>query len=204
MFKHTIPSILPLILHSLTWKVKTKDNDVFLTFDDGPHPEITPWVLQELKKYDAKATFFCIGHNIEKYPNTYQQILALGHSVGNHTYNHLNGWRHSQKDYFNNIEACAKVVKSNLFRPPYGRIVPWQIAKLKAKGYNIVMWNILTCDYDKNVDAAKAIATSVNATKAGSIIVFHDSAKAEAQLKKILPEVLQQLSQNGFQFKALS
>jgi peptidoglycan/xylan/chitin deacetylase (PgdA/CDA1 family) len=204
MFKHTIPSILPLILHSLTWKVKTTDNDVFLTFDDGPHPEITPWVLQELRKYNAKATFFCIGHNIEKHPDTYQQVLALGHTVGNHTYNHLSGWRHSQKDYFNNIDACAKVVKSNLFRPPYGRIVPWQIPKLKAKGYNIVMWNILTCDYDKNVDVAKAIAATIQATKAGSIIVFHDSAKAEAQLKKILPEVLHRLSQKGFQFKALS
>lgn len=204
MFKHTIPSILPLILQSLTWKVKTTDNDVFLTFDDGPHPEITPWVLEELKKYNAKATFFCIGHNIEKYPNIYQQVLSLGHTVGNHTYNHLSGWLHSQKDYFNNIEACAKVVKSNLFRPPYGRIVPWQIPKLKAKGYNIVMWNILTCDYDKNVDVAKAIAATIQATKAGSIIVFHDSAKAEAQLKKILPEVLHRLSQKGFQFKALS
>ncbi len=203
MFKHTIPFFLPIITPQLTWKVKTYDKTVFLTFDDGPHPEITQWVLQQLDTYNAKATFFCVGDNVAKHPETYQQILANGHATGNHTYNHLSGWSHSQNAYFNNIEACAKLVKSNLFRPPYGRIVPWQINKLTAKGYKIIMWDILTRDYDKEVNIQHAINTTVNSAKPGSIIVFHDSVKAQAQLQQLLPVILQQLSQKGFQFKAL-
>jgi peptidoglycan/xylan/chitin deacetylase (PgdA/CDA1 family) len=204
MFKHTIPFFLQRIMPSLTWMVKTNDKAVYLTFDDGPHPEITSWVLEQLNRYNAKATFFCVGENIAKHQDTYNTILARGHAVGNHTYNHLSGWSHSQNAYFNNIDLCADLVKSNLFRPPYGRIVPWQIQKLKAKGYEIIMWSILTRDYDKDIDTRQAISATVNNTRPGSIIVFHDSLKAEHQLKKMLPEVLQQLSQKGFQFKSLS
>jgi peptidoglycan/xylan/chitin deacetylase (PgdA/CDA1 family) len=204
MFKHTIPFFLQRIMPSLTWMVKTNDKAVYLTFDDGPHPEITSWVMEQLNRYNAKATFFCVGENIAKHQDTYNTILAQGHAVGNHTYNHLSGWSHSQNAYFNNIDLCADLVKSNLFRPPYGRVVPWQIQKLKAKGYDIIMWSILTRDYDQDIDTKQAISATVSNAKPGSIIVFHDSLKAEHQLKKILPEVLQQLSQKGFQFKSLS
>lgn len=204
MFKHTIPFFLPLIIPSLTWKVQTNDKTVFLTFDDGPHPEITPWVLDELERYNAKATFFCVGHNVTKHPETYRQVLDRGHAVGNHTYNHLSGWSHSQNAYFNNIDACAEVVQSNLFRPPYGRIVPWQIAAIQQKGYKIIMWDILTCDYESSLDINRALATTVRNTQPGSILVFHDSIKAEAQLKQLLPQVLQQLSDKGYQFKSLA
>jgi peptidoglycan/xylan/chitin deacetylase (PgdA/CDA1 family) len=204
MFKHTIPFFLPLIIPSLTWKVQTNDKTVFLTFDDGPHPDITPWVLDQLSGYNAQATFFCVGANVSKYPQTYQQVLDRGHAVGNHTYNHLSGWSHSQNAYFDNIAACAAVVKSNLFRPPYGRIVPWQISRIREKGYKIIMWDILTRDYESTLVVNDALSATVKHTKPGSVIVFHDSLKASAQLKQLLPQVLQQLSAKGYQFKSLS
>jgi peptidoglycan/xylan/chitin deacetylase (PgdA/CDA1 family) len=203
MFKHTIPFFLQLIIPSLTWKVQTSDKVVYLTFDDGPHPDITPWVLEQLALFNACATFFCVGDNVVKHPETYQRVLAQGHAVGNHTYNHLSGWSHSQNAYFNNIDACAAVVKSNLFRPPYGRFVPWQIDKIQQKGYQIIMWDILTRDYDETLDIENALAATVRNTKPGSIIVFHDSLKAANQLKQLLPRVLQQLSNKGYQFKSL-
>lgn len=203
MFKHTIPFFLPLIIPSLTWKVQTSDKVVYLTFDDGPHPEITPWVLGQLAQFNAQATFFCVGDNVVKHPETYRQVLSLGHAVGNHTHNHLSGWSHSQNAYFNNIDSCAEVVNSKLFRPPYGRIVPWQIDKIKQKGYEIIMWDILTCDYEADLNIENALTATVNNTKPGSILVFHDSVKAANQLKQLLPQVLQQLSNKGYQFKSL-
>jgi peptidoglycan-N-acetylglucosamine deacetylase len=204
MFKHTLPFFLPLLIPSLTWKVETNDKVVYLTFDDGPHPEITPWVLDQLKAYGAKATFFCVGQNVVNHPKTFQSVLYEGHKVGNHTFNHLSGWSHSQNAYLQNIDACAEVVNSRLFRPPYGRVVPWQIDTIKQKGYQIIMWDILTQDYNANIDIQNAITTTIRKTKPGSIIVFHDSVKAEAQLKQILPAVLQELSSQGYKFKSLS
>jgi peptidoglycan/xylan/chitin deacetylase (PgdA/CDA1 family) len=203
MFKHTIPFFLPLIIPTLTWKVKTHDKVLYLTFDDGPHPEITPWVLQQLESYQAKATFFCVGQNVEKHSATFEKVIAAGHAVGNHTFNHLSAWSHSERAYLNNIDACAKWVNSDLFRPPYGRIVPWQIQKIKDKGYEIIMWDILTRDYDHKIDIEQSIAATVKHAKPGSVIVFHDSVKAGNQLKQILPEVLKQLAQQGFHFKSL-
>jgi peptidoglycan-N-acetylglucosamine deacetylase len=204
MFKHTLPFFLPLLIPSLTWKVETNDKVVYLTFDDGPHPEITPWVLDQLKAYGAKATFFCVGQNVVNHPKVFQSVLNGGHNVGNHTFNHLSGWSHSQNAYLQNIDACAEVVNSRLFRPPYGRVVPWQIDTIKQKGYQIIMWDILTQDYNANIDIQNAITTTIRKTKPGSIIVFHDSVKAEAQLKQILPAVLQELSSQGYKFKSLS
>jgi peptidoglycan/xylan/chitin deacetylase (PgdA/CDA1 family) len=203
MFKHTIPFFLPLIIPALTWKVQTNDKSVYLTFDDGPHPEITPWVLEQLSLFNAKATFFCVGANVTRYSETYRRILDHGHAVGNHTYNHLSGWSHSQNAYLSNIDACANVVKSNLFRPPYGRVVPWQINTIKQRGYQIVMWDILTRDFESDLDIQHALAATVKNTKPGSIIVFHDSEKASHQLKQLLPHVLQQLAAKGYQFKSL-
>jgi peptidoglycan/xylan/chitin deacetylase (PgdA/CDA1 family) len=203
MFKHTIPFFLPLIIPSLTWKVQTNDKVVFLTFDDGPHPDITPWVLGELSRFNARATFFCVGRNVVQYPETYRQVLAGGHAVGNHTFDHLSGWSHSQNAYFSNIDACARVVSSKLFRPPYGRIVPWQISSIRQKGYEIIMWDILTRDYDAGVDIGQSVKATVQNTKPGSVIVFHDSVKAANQLRQLLPQVLQQLSAKGYHFKSL-
>lgn len=204
MFKHTLPSFLHFMIPSLTWKVQTNDKVVFLTFDDGPHPEITPWVLQNLKVYNAKATFFCVGENVTKFPGTYNLILSHGHATGNHTYNHLKGWTTPNQQYYDNVSRCAAVVKSKLFRPPYGRIGLRQIKSLQKQGYQIVMWDILTRDYEAGVDIKKAIETTVNEAQKGSVIVFHDSVKAQNQLQQILPEVLKGLSEKGFTFKQLS
>lgn len=204
MFKHTLPSFLPLMIPSLTWKVQTNDKVVYLTFDDGPHPEITHWVLQTLEEYNAKATFFCVGENVTRFPGTYHSILNHGHTTGNHTYNHLKGWTTPNQRYYENVSRCATLVKSKLFRPPYGRISPLQIRALKKQGYRIVMWDILTCDFDATIDIQKALDTTVKAAQKGSIIVFHDSEKAKKQLQQLLPEVLKQLSERGFTFKQLS
>jgi peptidoglycan/xylan/chitin deacetylase (PgdA/CDA1 family) len=203
MFKHTIPFFLPLIIPSLTWKVKTKDKVLFFTFDDGPHPTITPWVLNELKQYNAKATFFCVGENVTAYPDTYRSVLEQGHATGNHTYNHLKGWTTANDLYYANIDKCAAVVQSKLFRPPYGRISLNQIKAVKQKGYQIVMWDVLTCDYEKTLDVPKAINDCIKAISEGSVIVLHDSEKAEAQLKTILPALLKHFSAKGFTFAHL-
>jgi len=203
MFKHTIPFFLPLIMPSLTWKVKTKDKVLFFTFDDGPHPTITPWVLGQLKQYNAKATFFCVGENAATYPDTYRSVLEQGHATGNHTYNHLKGWTTPDKTYYANIDRCAAVVKSHLFRPPYGRISLKQIREVKRKGYQIVMWDVLTCDYEKTLNVQQAIADCIKAISPGSVIVFHDSEKAEARLRQILPALLQHFSAKGYTFAHL-
>jgi peptidoglycan/xylan/chitin deacetylase (PgdA/CDA1 family) len=187
---------------SITWKVKTPDKAVYLTFDDGPHPEITPWVLGELYKFNAKATFFCVGENVVKYPNVIKKILENGHAVGNHSFNHLKGWKTPNKVYFDNIEHCAQVLPSTLFRPPYGRITLSQFYQLKKK-YQIVMWNILTRDYDANLDADEAFKKIIKYIGKGSVIVFHDSIKAKKNLKILLPKVLMYLNNNGYEMKSL-
>ncbi len=188
----------------LTWKVKTGDKTVFLTFDDGPHPEITPWVMEQLSRYNAKATFFCVGQNVERHPAIYRQVLEAGHQTGNHTFNHLNGWRTPANEYLNNIERCAQVVNSKLFRPPYGRIGRRQLQALRKQGYQVVMWDVLTCDYEQDLDTDKALKNILRSIKPGSIVVFHDSLKAQKQLQILLPKVLQHLAINGYTFKTLS
>lgn len=195
-------SILKSLFPSLIWEVKTLEKEVFLTFDDGPHPDITNWVLGILKIYDAKATFFCVGENVCKYPEVYEKILALGHSVGNHTYNHLNGWKVRNREYFQNIEKANTFIDSKLFRPPYGRIKSSQIRKLKQE-YSLVMWSILTYDFDKNVTPEKCFQNSISSTKGGSIIVFHDSLKSSDNLKHALPRFLEHYSQKGYSFSKL-
>lgn len=202
MFKHTIPSILPLITPSLTWKVKTADKTLFLTFDDGPHPDITPWVLNQLSTYNAKATFFCVGDNVRKFPDVYKQVIDEGHRTGNHTYHHLNGWKTPDDQYFADTELAQQLIGSNLFRPPYGRLTRSQMKTL-SKTYRIIMWDILTRDYDKFIDAEAALITIKKYIRNGSVIVFHDSGKAEQNLKIMLPEVLKYYSAKGYVFKSL-
>lgn len=193
-------------LLSLFLEVKThvpsQLNEVYLTFDDGPHPEITPWVLDVLDQYQAKATFFCLGKNVEKYPSVYEQILKKGHSVGNHSYSHPYGGNTNTQIYVQDVDRASKIINSTLFRPPYGRITPRQYWELK-KRYSIVLWDVLSQDYDLTQSPEKIIDRVLKKTKPGSIIVFHDSDKASALLKKTLPFILEQLIIRGFCSKAL-
>lgn len=172
------------------------DNEVYLTFDDGPHPDITPFVLDLLKEYDAKATFFCIGNNVLKYPFIYKRIIDEGHSVGNHTYQHLNGWKTSDKDYLEDIIHAQKYIDSKLFRPPYGRITRFQTQAIKAI-FKIIMWDILSGDFDQKISGEECLANVLTNITAGSIVVFHDSEKAFGRLSYALPKTLQFLKDNN-------
>ncbi|MFM2207973.1 MAG: hypothetical protein RL213_1948 [Bacteroidota bacterium] len=180
----------------------SKEKVLYLTFDDGPIPEVTPWVLEQLDHFGAKATFFCIGNNVRKHRNVYQRILQSGHSVGNHTYHHLNGWSTFNSDYFKDIELCNRLVGSELFRPPYGKIRPTQIARLKY-AYRIIMWDVLSRDYDRNLTGETVLNTVLENSRPGSIIVFHDSLKAEERLRYALPKVLEHFSAKGYRFVSL-
>ena len=187
---------------SLVWSISTNKKVLYLTFDDGPIPEVTEWVLAELKEFNAKATFFCIGDNVKKYPEIFQQILDDGHAVGNHTFNHIKGWSTKNEAYYNNIKECAELIDSKLFRPPFGRIKKSQFKHLQ-KEYKIVMWSILTWDFLKNLDKDHALKTTLNKTKRGDIITFHDSLKAEENMKYLLPKWLKYFDEKGFKFEVL-
>lgn len=189
------------------WKVPVTDRTVFLTFDDGPHPVITPWVLNELKKVGARATFFCIGKNVEQHPAIYQQILSEGHITGNHTYSHLNGWHTRTGDYLGDIKKATYVIRSNLFRPPYGRIKKRQAQKLAGimgkENVKIVMWDVLSADFDRSISPQTCADIVLKHVEPGSVIVFHDSEKAFPNLRLALPRVLSELKKSGFLFDTL-
>ncbi|MFK5856311.1 MAG: polysaccharide deacetylase family protein [Bacteroidota bacterium] len=196
------PSILKKIFPQLIWSIKTNKKEIYLTFDDGPHPEITPQVLKILNSFNVKATFFCVGENVEKYPDTFELIINNGHKAGNHSYNHLNGWKTSNANYFNNIEKADVLINSNLLRPPYGRIALSQIKPLSKK-YSIIMWTVLTYDYDSNVSKEKCLHNSINKTKQGSIVVFHDSLKSADNMLYALPLFLKHFLAKGYSFGLL-
>ncbi|MBI1222882.1 MAG: polysaccharide deacetylase family protein [Bacteroidetes bacterium] len=201
MYRYTTPGIIRAVDPFLIWKMKNeKDRTLYLTFDDGPHPTITPWVLEILKKYQAKATFFCVGENVRKYPEVYQRILNEGHQVGNHTNNHLNGWNNPNDHYYGNIETCSETVSSKLFRPPYGKITPAQAIHLRKKGFRIVMWSILSRDFQVDLNLDESLQAIIDESETGHIIVFHDSEKSQANLEYLLPRYLNHFSQEGFQF----
>ena len=187
------PALLKTIYKSGTWNFSPAKPSVYLTFDDGPHPTATPFVLEQLKKYDAKATFFCIGKNVIEYPAIYQQILEEGHAIGNHTHNHLNGWKTSTEKYVENVLEAHKYISSPLFRPPYGRITPFQAKQIKKviPEAQIIMWDILSADFDTAINGEDCVQNVVFKAKAGSIIVFHDSTKAWDRLEYSLPRVLE-------------
>lgn len=186
----------------MTWRKETESKTVYLTFDDGPHPEITDWVIGQLGLYGMKGTFFCVGDNAGKFPEVLERLTLNGHALGNHTMHHLKGWNTSLDTYLQDVEACARLVKSTLFRPPYGRISRQQRKKL-GKDYQIIMWDLLSCDFDKKLDRQKALEGLMKNTKNGSIIVFHDSEKAEQNLRYLLPPYLKFLNQNGFECNTL-
>ena len=188
---------------TFVWKVPDAEKRLFLTFDDGPIPEVTPWVLQQLDKYKAKATFFCVGENVQKHPEIHQEVIDRGHLIGNHTYNHLSGWATENIPYFHNVRHCARLVNSDLFRPPYGRLKPKQVQFL-SRHYKIVMWDVLSGDFDQKIAPAQVYMNVKDHAKDGSIIVFHDSLKAKENLEYALPRVLSHFSRLGYQFDALS
>lgn len=176
---------------------------MFLTFDDGPIPEVTPWVLTELEKYNAKATFFCVGNNVRQHPDIFQRIKDLGHSVGNHTYNHVNGWTSENLPYFHDVRHCANLVRSSLFRPPFGRMKPGQIQFLQ-RHYRIIMWDVLSGDFDQEITKEQCLRNVIDNASEGSIVVFHDSIKAKRNLNYILPNILEHFSKLGYTFECLS
>lgn len=187
---------------SATWKIKTNQPDVYLTFDDGPHPEVTPYVLSILEKHQISATFFCVGKNIAQYPQLFNELIVKGHTVGNHTYNHVNGYTTLTKKYLQEFEQCQQLYPFKLFRPPYGKITPRQLTRLKTKT-KIVMWSVLSCDYNINLSPADCYYTVIKNCKPGSIIVFHDSKKAFKNLQDSLEKSIITLKQKGYSFKPL-
>jgi len=182
-----------------------KEKAIYLTFDDGPHETITPAVLKLLAQHNAKATFFCIGNNVLKNPAVYRQIISEGHAVGNHTNDHLNGWKTKDGLYINNIKEAARHISGKLFRPPYGRITKFQAGVLQkaAVPFNIIMWSVLSGDFDVQLSPQKCVKNVLRNTKAGSIIVFHDSEKSYQRMIFALPRVLEHFAAEGYAFKAL-
>jgi len=205
MYLVKTPIWLRWLYPSLIWKKSNSSKTLYLTFDDGPIPEVTPFVLDVLNQFDAKATFFCIGDNIRKHPEIFDEVLNAGHSIGNHTYNHLNGWKTDDDTYVENVIKCDTRVNSILFRPPYGRIKRSQIKKLSAlyPEFEIIMWDVLSGDFDQQLDPEKCLRHTVEAACPGSIIVFHDSIKAFRILKEVLPKALEFWKRKGYRFEAL-
>lgn len=196
------PRIVQLLFPELIWRINTNEKVLYLTFDDGPHPTLTPWVLELLKAYNAKGTFFCLGKNVDSYSNVYEQILSEGHHVGNHTQHHLRGWTSRKHNYLQDVSKCAERVNSNLFRPPYGHISPLQIKALE-KDYKIVMWDILSWDFKKEISAEKCLQNITNHASSGSIIVLHDNDNSEGNLRYILPKALSYYANKGYRFDAI-
>ncbi len=204
------PWLLKKIYPHFVWKIGTKQKALYLTFDDGPHETATPFALDELKKWNAKATFFCIGKNVVNHPTIYRRILEEGHAIGNHTHNHLNGWKTDDTVYINDIIKASQQIESRLFRPPYGKIKRFQAKLLGQKQtsshqpFSIVMWDVLSGDFDVNLSPQNCLQNVINKAESGSVIVFHDSTKAWGRMSFALPKVLQHFSETGFVFKALS
>lgn len=187
----------------ITTHVKTTRNEVFLTFDDGPHPTITPWVLDVLDQYQAKATFFCVGLNVQQYPQVFEEIKKRGHVIGNHTFSHKNGLQTCTKNYLHDVDRVQTLIPTKLFRPPYGKMTIWQYLALK-KRYKLIFWDVLSKDYDPTIDFRHIIGRVMQKTLPGSILVFHDSERAANALKKTLPIILEKLNMRAFEFKALA
>ena len=187
----------------LIWSRSTKHKRIYLSFDDGPHPTITNFVLDTLRENGIKATFFCIGDNVLKYPETFERIVKEQHSIGNHTHNHLNGWKTDNIQYYKNILQAAKHIPSKLFRPPYGKIKPTQANYLLKKGWRIIMWNSLSADFDTSIDGVTCFNNVKSTMENGSIVVFHDSEKAFDRMKIALPLLIQYCREQHYEIRAL-
>jgi len=203
------PGILKKLSKDLIWDISTDKKEIFLTFDDGPIPILTEYVLETLADFGAKATFFCVGDNVLKYPDVIKKIIEKGHAVGNHTFNHLKGWSTKNDHLFINIEKCQSYInrydtttKRPLFRPPYGQIT-WSLLKVLKNKYDIIMWDVLVYDFEESHSPQISLSKSIHKTVSGSIVVFHDNYKAEKKLRYILPRFLQHFDDLGFTFKKL-
>ena len=203
MFLVKPPQILTKILSDVVWNIPSKEKTLYLTFDDGPVPETTTQVLNILDEYNAKATFFCVGENVEKHPALFTDILVRGHAVGNHTYNHLKGWKTGNNEYFENVEKADSLICSDLFRPPYGRISLSQ-KKVLQQTYNIVLWDVLSGDYNQNLTPEQCYKHVRKHAKKGSVVVFHDSVKAMKNMLFALPKTLAYFTALGYKFDALT
>jgi peptidoglycan/xylan/chitin deacetylase (PgdA/CDA1 family) len=199
------PLLLKWYYPSLIWNKARSEKAIYLTFDDGPIPDVTDFVLKTLADYNAKGTFFCIGDNISKHTDVYNRLIAAGHRIGNHTYNHLRGWKTADDEYLNNFNQCQSLTGSSLFRPPYGRIKKSQIKAIKTlhPQMDIIMWDVLSGDFDLNLAPEQCLQNVVKHATNGSIIVFHDSLKAFARLKYALPKTLAFFHNKGYSFKTL-
>ncbi len=201
MFIERPPLFYRIFYPGAVWRIKNgKEKTVYLTFDDGPIPEVTPWVLDVLDIYRIKATFFCVGDNVRKYPSLYRQILEKGHITGNHTFNHIQGWKHGADYFIANTQKANSYIQSPFFRPPHGHILHSQFVLLKKKGYKFIMWDVVTRDYSKYMTPEKVLNNVKKYVRNGSIIVFHDSLKAEKNLKYALPLAIEWLKGEGYSF----
>jgi len=200
------PWIVRKIFSNLIWKIPGEAKALYLTFDDGPHPVATPFVLQQLEKYNAKATFFCVGKNVVAYPEIYRQAIDAGHAIGNHTFNHLNGWKVEDNEYFHDIVEAKKYIDSSLFRPPYGKITTFQAKHLSRSplDFKIVMWDVLSKDYNIQLSGEDCSFNVIRNAEPGSVVVFHDSEKALPRMQKALTATLQFFSEKGWTFKSIS
>ena len=198
-------SIIKRVFSNYVWDIPTMDKKVYLTFDDGPTPEITSWILDQLKQYEAQATFFCIGNNIQKHPEIFDSIIQNGHAIGNHTFNHYNGWKTKTVDYIENVFLCEELINQNskLFRPPYGKIKKSQAKILIELGFKIIMWDVLSADFDTTISPEKCLNNVLKNISPGSIIVFHDSVKAFKNLEYALPRTLQFLKDNDYKCEGI-
>jgi peptidoglycan/xylan/chitin deacetylase (PgdA/CDA1 family) len=205
MYLVKTPFWLKLLYPKLLWNANNANRRIYLTFDDGPIPIVTPFVLNILKQYGAKATFFCIGDNVRKHPDVFEQVKNEGHAIGNHTFNHLKGWKTDDKTYLDNFLQADKLLDTKLFRPPYGRIKRAQVKLLQnAKpGIKIIMWSVLSADFDAEASPEKCLENVINNVKPGDIVLFHDSLKARERMEYALPKALEYWSKEGYKFSVL-
>jgi peptidoglycan/xylan/chitin deacetylase (PgdA/CDA1 family) len=207
--------IFKKIYSSFIWDIPTAEKEIYLTFDDGPIPGVTDFVLEALEKYNAKATFFAVGHNIEKHPHVFERVVQGGHAIGNHTFNHLNGWKTDTHTYLDNIAKCDEMLDAGnqlsscikggsqkLFRPPYGKLTREQ-SRLVRQHYKVIMWDVLTADYDNSLHKETCLKKTIKYTTKGSVVIFHDSFKAEKNMTYVLPRLLEYFSEQGYSFKAI-
>lgn len=197
------PDFIRKLIPGAVWRLPQKEKTVYLTFDDGPIPEVTPWVLDLLRKYNIKATFFCVGDNVRKHPEVFKMVVSAGHSVGNHTFNHLQGFKVRSGKYVENVELADSYIRSNLFRPPHGHLRIRQGTKLSKK-FRFVMWDVITRDYNMKLSGEYVLNVVKRYVRNGSIIVFHDSIKAEKNMKYALPKAIEFLLSEGYKFEKIT
>ncbi|HEU4719361.1 MAG TPA: polysaccharide deacetylase family protein [Bacteroidia bacterium] len=196
------PFLLRQLYPGAAWRMNASEKKIFLTFDDGPVPGVTPAALSVLKEQDVRATFFCVGENVQRHPEIFSSILEQGHRVGNHTFHHADGWKHTSRSYLREVRQCAEVVKSDLFRPPYGRMRRSQFEAIRRK-YKVIMWDVLTCDFDLSLSCEDVLSIAAGHSRPGSVIVFHDSLKAKERMLYVLPKYIAEMKTRGFAFDVL-